>query len=120
MKINELLGQIKAVKPNPYSDEILLTWINDCEAKVRVFIQDALPATYKKYKLPEDGNKELFLPNPFDECYSLYLQAYIDYQMQEIESYNNTMVMYNNALSEAKKYFVRNGENRDNRLKVVL
>lgn len=120
MKINELLSHIKSVKPNPYSDEVLLNWINDCEAKILVEVKDVNPVTIERYDLPKDAERELFLPKPYDEVYSLYLQAYIDFQMQEYESYNNIMLMHNNALNEAKKFFVRNGERSAERIRVYL
>lgn len=35
MKISEVLARVKEVKPNPFSDDTLLTGINDIEAKVQ-------------------------------------------------------------------------------------
>lgn len=120
MIVSELLSHVKQVKPNPYSDEVLLEWVNDCEAKVCVEVRGLDPHHARRFKLPEDANNELFLPRPYDECYRLYLQAYIDFQLGEIDSYNNMMTMFNNAINEAKKFYIRTGGSSGERIKVVL
>lgn len=51
----------------------------------------------------------------------LYVQAQIDFALQEFDTYNNTMVMFNSAFREAKGYYVRTYEKLNPpRLKVQL
>lgn len=35
MRISEVLARVKEVKPNPFTDDTLLNWLNDIEAKVQ-------------------------------------------------------------------------------------
>lgn len=107
MKISEVLARVKEVKPNPFSDDTLLNWLNDIEAKVQTEVLGRKPEGVDIYTLPEDLDTELTLPKPYDECYMLYVQAQIDFALQEFDTYNNTMLMYNTAFKEAKSYYVR-------------
>lgn len=110
MKIAEVLARVKEVKPNPFTDDTLLNWLNDIEAKVQTEALQRKPEGVDIYTLPEDLNRELTLPKPYDECYMLYVQAQIDFALQEFDTYNNTMTMFNAAFREAKGYYVRTFE----------
>ena len=63
-----------------------------------------------QYSYPDDMDKELLIPAPFDSLYSLYLQAMIDYQNKEYGNYNNSASMFETRFSDYKKAYIR--ENR--------
>ena len=107
MKVSEALARVKEVKPNPFTDEMLLNWLNDFEAKVQTETRVKAPQGVDIYTLPEDLNTELLLARPYDECYPLYIQAQIDFALQEFDTYNNSMRMFNTSFEEAKRYYVR-------------
>lgn len=121
MKVGEVLAHVNEVKPNPYTQELLLGWLNDIEAKVQTEALQVKPEGVRVYGLPEDLDTELLLPRPYDECYKLYVQAQIDFALQEFGTYNNTMQMFNTAFSETRKYYVSTREERNPlKLKVEL
>lgn len=107
MTVSEALARVKEVKPNPFTDEMLLNWLNDFEAKVQTDTKVKDPQGVDIYTLPEDLNTVLLLPRPYDECYPLYIQAQIDFALQEFDTYNNSVQMFNTAYTEAKRYFVQ-------------
>ena len=120
MKISEVLARVKEVKPNPFSEDTLLNWLNDIEGKVQTEALDRKPEGVEVYTLPEDLDRELTLPKPYDECYMLYVQAQIDFALQEFDTYNNTMQMFNTAFREVRNYYVRTLDREQTKIKVQL
>lgn len=120
MKISEVLARVKEVKPNPFSDDTLLNWLNDIEAKVQTEALGRKPEGADHYDLPGDLDTELMLPKPYDECYVLYVQAQIDFALQEFDTYNNTMQMFNTAFREVKNYYVRTLDREQVKINVQL
>lgn len=47
------------------------------------------------------------VPNPYDDLYIKYLMAQVDYHNAELARYNNSMVMYNIALSDFANWYNR-------------
>ncbi|MGF6376850.1 hypothetical protein M2140_001928 [Clostridiales Family XIII bacterium PM5-7] len=119
MKVGEVLAHVNEVKPNPYTQELLLGWLNDIEAKIQTEALETKPEGVHIYELPQDLDAEMILPRPYDECYKLYVQAQIDFALQEFGTYNNTMQMFNAAFNEAKKYYVSTREKK-NPLKIKV
>lgn len=96
---------IDGLKPNVYSDEDKLRWINELDGMVqRLVIQSD---EVKQYSYPEDMNKELLIPAPFEHAYTLYLEAKIDYSNREYGNYNNSTMMFESVYSEYKKAYIR-------------
>jgi hypothetical protein len=107
MKVGELLAQVNKIKPNAFDDNTLLTWLNRIEAMIQTEIMKIESEKVKQYTLPESIEKELILTPPHDQCYELYISAQIDIAQQEYASYQNTMVLFNNAFNEMKKYYIQ-------------
>ncbi|OUQ82427.1 hypothetical protein [Flavonifractor sp. An100] len=64
-----------------------------------------LPKLVRSY--PEDGDVPLLVPAPYDNLYSLYLMAQIDFHNREGENYNNSALAFNQAMDEFKKDYHR-------------
>ncbi len=56
---------------------------------------------------PEDGDKPLLVPAPYDGLYDLYLMSKSDFYLRELDNYNNSALAYNTALDEWKKAYHR-------------
>lgn len=56
---------------------------------------------------PEDGDKPLLVPAPYDELYDLYLFAMIDYHDREYGGYNNDMEQFNAAFGAFRRHWWR-------------
>lgn len=120
MIITETLARVKEVKPNPFTDDTLMNWLNDIEAKVQTEALNRKPEGVEVYSLPQDLDAELTLPKPFDECYILYLQAQIDFALQEFDTYNNTVQMFNTAFRDAKNYYIQHRGSEDLKIRAEL
>lgn len=105
MTPNKVIEIIDRLKPNSYSEEDKLRWINELDGMVQrlVFQTDKIT----QYAYPEDMDKELLIPAPFDDVYALFLEAKIDYHNREYANYNNSAMMFEAQFSEYKKAYIR-------------
>lgn len=132
MTPSKVIEIIDGLKPNSYSDENKLRWINELDGMVKrlVFQWDEkyikeIEAQYEKkqiteeeyneiinktkpYSYPDDMDRELLIPAPFEDVYTLYLEAQIDYYNREYGNYNNSAMMFEARYSEYKKDYIRN------------
>lgn len=105
MTPNKAIEIIDRLKPNSYSEEDKLRWINELDTMVqRLVIQTD---EIKQLSYPEDMDKELLIPSPYDDCYTLFLEAKIDYYNREYGNYNNSAMMFETQYSEYKKDYIR-------------
>jgi hypothetical protein len=112
MLVKEALAKIKERKPNAYSDEALLDYINECEAMVQRELYLETPEEIVQYEYPDGLEKELILPSPYSMVYVTYAIMMIQYNQEEISAYNNSNAMFETQLAEAQKYYNRHNENR--------
>lgn len=122
---------IDKLKPNSYGEEDKLRWINELDGLVKrlvfqwdeKYIQDLetqhksgelkeekykeLMDKMKQYVYPDDMDTELLISAPFDDVYTLFLEAKIDYYNREFAYYNNSASMFEAQFSEFKKDYIR-------------
>lgn len=112
--INEVLEKVAKVRPDAYEDTTKAEWIIELEGKVRREVYQRhipckgcpwLPEEVSSY--PEDGDKPLLIPAPYERVYELYVLAQIDFYNREYDNYNNSTVAYNTVLDEWRQAFHR-------------
>lgn len=105
MTPNKAIEIVDSLKPNTYTEEDKLRWINELDGMVqRLVFQES---TVKEYVYPDDMDKKLLIPAPFDDCYTLFLEAKIDYYNREYTTYNNSATMFEAQFGEYKKAYIR-------------
>lgn len=131
MTPNKAIEIVDSLTPNTYSEEDKLRWINELDGMVKrlVFQWDEkylreLKAKYesgelteaqckelfdktKPYVYPDDMDKELLIPAPFENVYPFYLEAQIYYHNKEYDYYNNAVTRFEEQYSEYKKAYIR-------------
>ena len=105
MTPNKAIEIVDSLKPNSYSEEDKLRWINELDGMVQRLVIQA--DNINQYSYPEDMDKELLIPAPFDDVYTLFLEAKIDYYNREYGNYNNSAMMFEAQFSEYKKAYIR-------------
>lgn len=103
--INQIIEKTDRVKPNVYDEQTKADWL--CRLDGRISRQVMMQDPPQQYRYPEDGDKELLAPFPFDDMYVHYLFAMIDYTNKDYGDYNNAMVMYNNVFEDFAKAWQR-------------
>lgn len=105
MKANKVIERLDAIRPNSYSEEQKLEWINNLEEMVQRLVMQS--NEIKSLSYPEDMDKELLITAPFDNLYGLYLESMIDYYNREYGYYNNSALMFETRFTEYKKAYIR-------------
>lgn len=105
MTPNKAIEIIDRLKPNSYTDEDKLRWINELDGTVqlKVFQQNEVTP----YAYPDDMDKELLITAPYEDVYITFLESKIDYYNREYGNYNNSATMFDSQFSEYKKAYIR-------------
>ena len=114
MTIAKVLAAADAVKPNAFSEEVKLQWVNEAEGMVQTDVLLRAIDDVVTYEWPTDENTELLVKPPHDKLYLAYLIAMIDFTNGEYNKYANTVAMFNTHLSEYAAWFQRTYRPADN------
>ena len=111
MKIIEAITQIDNLKHNTYSQNDKVQWLSRLDSNVKRLVIDTHEGgeevRFTGYTAETDPNTVLLVEEPFDEVYLRYLEMQIDYANGEIEKYNNSAMLYNEAWLAFQNYYNR-------------
>lgn len=103
--LEKAIKELADIRPHTYSDETVAGWFSTLDGDISTYLNvEGAPITHA---WPGDRGKELFIPAPFDNIYSLYGLAQIDFLNQDYSQYANTYAMYNARLDEYLKDYIR-------------
>ena len=105
MTPNKCIEHVDSVKPNAYGEEDKFRWMNDLDGMVTRLVYQEDNWTPLVY--PDDADKELLIPAPYEDAYILYVEAQIDYHNREWNNYNNSVAMFYARFDEFKKNYIR-------------
>lgn len=107
--IIEVIHRINTIKPNNYAQAEKIKWLSSLDGIVKKDIIDKHEGgdnvKFDGYKENIDLNQELLVPAPYDDIYLFWLEAQINYWNGEIDKYDNSMEMFNQAFSNYAKYY---------------
>lgn len=106
--LREVIEQVDETKPNAFSNEQKVRWINECEGMVQTDILLWAPEEIITYDWEKDKKTELLAQPPHDKIYGAYLTAMIDYANGEYDKYSNTSQMFNAHYGEFMRWFAQN------------
>lgn len=103
--MNEVIEYVDGIKPNVYAYEDKYRWMSTLDGLVarEVHQEEAEP-----YDISKGGDVTLLVPHPYDDIYSLYVSAMIDFHNREYEEYNNTVLLFKERLDQYKVWYIRN------------
>lgn len=101
--INEVIERVDRIKPVVnVDDQDKARWLIELDGRIlREIIQKSVhdtPPDMPPAEWPEDGDKQLLVPSPYDRLYDLYLLAQIEFTIREFGNYNNSMAAFNSLL----------------------
>ena len=103
--MNSVIEQIDGVKPNVFTEEDKYKWIATVDGMVSVDVLGQAEPTV--YDIPEDADKPLLVPAPFDDVYALYVASMIDFHNREYNNYNNSAMMFSDRMDAYKSWYIR-------------
>lgn len=100
--VNEVIERVERIKPVVnVDDRDKAAWLIELDNRIWNELvrksreqSEAVPVRV----WPEDGDKPLLVPVPYDRVYDLYLIAMLEFALREYNNYNNTMQAFNYAL----------------------
>lgn len=103
MTIQTLIDKVQEEKPNTFSNEKLLGFINEIEQDVSEELREDIDFT--PYESVDDT--ELKAPAPYDKLYVSYLKSQIDYANEEYASYQLNAEQHNQDFGDFADWVVR-------------
>ena len=131
MNVIDAIHMADSLKPNAFTLEQKLIWINELEGNIQTLIhgvdpslaaptepedgmeEAAVPAsagevrTLIQYALPDDDETILLAPAPYDGLYWKHLCAMIDYANGEYDKYAASQAVANAAYKDYAKWYIR-------------
>lgn len=104
--MNSVIEHVDRVKPNVYLEDDKYEWMSRLDGMIaREVLHTELPA----YDLPADADRPLLVEHPYDDLYSLYVMAMIDFYNHEYDHYNNAVLVFTERLDQYKAWALRTG-----------
>lgn len=110
MTIIEAINQVDGIKFNTYSQEDKVRWLSSLDAKITAVLEGAYPSPMgvsAPYDPNTDMEQELLLESPWDEMYIRWMEAMIDYNNGETDSYNRSITLFNNLYQNFCDWYIR-------------
>lgn len=106
MNSAEVIKTVRDRCPNTYSDEDLLSYINEFEDIVQRQIMSKNISQFVPKITKDTMNNELQLERPFDALYVYYVSMMVSAAQGEIENANNWLAIYNSKAVDAQNYYI--------------
>ena len=103
--LGEVISRADELKPNAFSKETKIGWINTLEGKVQTSVWLLDHTECVRYSEDEDMSRPLLVAYPYDDVYVQWFCAQIDFANGEYDLYANTCTMFNKAWGEYVRWF---------------
>lgn len=110
MTVADIIIQVDAVKPNAFSDETKVMWLNALEGRIMTEVMLMDIHEVRPYVWPECGDYTPLVDPPHDDLYGMWLTAQIDLANGEYEKYQNSMAVFNAAFGGFVRWFAERYE----------
>lgn len=107
MTIRECIDRVDGLKPNQYSEEEKVRWLDVLDRNIYndvILTHEGCRKEFDGYTT-DDTDKELLAENPYDELYVAYLKMKIDEENQETSRYNVSAAMFNSYYDNYAKWY---------------
>ena len=99
MNREDILAEIREIRPNEYQDEWVLKQIDELRQRI-------LRELMEGYIIPDEGG-ELMTPSPYHKVYTYWVLTQIDLANSEYDRYNNDMAMFTVTWNELANHISR-------------
>lgn len=106
MKLGEIITYVDGVKPNAFSAEDKVLWLNELEYELQADVFGAVE-DFTAHDW-EDEEEEMLLPEAWHKLYYTYLEARILAAEGEWSEYQNAVQLYNAFRGEYERWYDRN------------
>lgn len=110
MKVRECLDRVRAIPGAEADEDMMLTWLNDCEG---ILFEEIISAregceeeVFDGYGA-EDTEEILLAKDPYSVVYVYFVAAQIYLSYADMARYNNYLALYRDAYEEFAGYYAR-------------
>lgn len=103
--MNQVIEYVDRVKPNAYTDEDKYKWLRALNGRVA---REIMGKDEPCCEIPDDADKELLVPAPYDDVYALYVMAQIELLNKEYDHYNNYVLAFKEMLDSFSAWYLQN------------
>ena len=117
MTADEAIFKVDVVRPNQYTTQQKLDWLNDLDGKVFnevILTHKVRPSSPEEepaeqtYTEHTSGSDELLIPSPYaGDVYMFYLISQIDLYNGEVSRYNQSITLFNTAYTAYQDWYNR-------------
>lgn len=109
MNVGKLMETVTVLIGQQYDLEMLIGWLNEIEGQaIDQVIKRARGNDLEFIPYTEDDtDRELAIPDRFQDVYINYIRAKVDFANQETERYNNDAAMFDAAWKEYAAWHIR-------------
>lgn len=108
MTLRDLLNKVSEEKPNSFTEDKLISFVNEVEAEVSEELNIENKPVYTDNHT--DLDKTLLVSAPYDRLYISYVKAMIDYTNEEYDSYANNQAQHVQDYRDFVDWVVRTGQ----------
>ena len=103
MTVMEAIQEIDCLKPNTFSQEQKIQWLDRLDSFVRSYILSRYPE--EKVDLLNLGSpdRQLLMESPYDEGYLHWLESKIHYYNEETDRYNAAVRMFRSVFEDYQR-----------------
>lgn len=94
MTVLDAIHEIDSLKPNPYSQEQKIQWLDRLDCFIRCSVLDRYSGLKIDLVGLGDPDRTLLMEAPFDEGYLHWLESKIHYYNEETDRYNAAVRMF--------------------------
>lgn len=110
MNVGKLIETVTVLIGQQYDLEMMIGWLNEIEGQVLDQVVNRAQGYDIEFKpfTEEDMERELAVPDRFQDVYINCIRAKVDIANQETERYNNDAAMFDAAWKEYAAWHIRN------------
>ena len=119
MSIQEVIAKINKLKPNTIDDEHKVEWLSKLDGLIYVemiknhrasALTSILPNVKEEFTPYDENNTndELLVPYAFNDLYLFWLEAQMNYWLDDIVNYNKAMTRFGELYASFGNWFNRN------------
>lgn len=109
MNVGKLMETVTVLIGQQYDLEMLIGWLNEIEGQAIDQVINRAQGNDLQF-IPyteDDTDRELAIPDRFQDVYINYIRAKVDFANQETERYNNDAAMFDAAWKEYAAWHIR-------------
>ena len=106
MTVLEVIQEFDSLKPNGFTQEQKLRWLDRLDLFLQKTVLDRYPKRSQEIRTGE-LQREVRLEMPFSEGYIYWLEAKVRYFSQDVEGYNSAMSMFRGILEDWQRQLHR-------------